>query len=483
MCMAMTVVRDKTKKDPYMCATLINMFKRGELRKDHPLQRKPDQWTTEARNGFVVTVIKHEDVDSIKICEQINGQTVILWLIDGIQRLTTIEKYRKNLFSLGKNIEFPIVYYQVAREDNDGNLVKDNDGNLVYNTVEFDLRNKYYRDLPEELKEKFDNFPIDVVKHLDCSDEEIGYHIRRYNRQTSMNANQNTITYMDSIAKYVKAISENNRFFADCGNYRESEKKKNVIDRVVTESIMAIYHLDNWKKGKSMGAYLNKESSKCEFDTYNEELGRLSKIIDQDTTGKLFNSKNSFIWFALFHKFVDLNIEDRKFADFLDAFISELHGKKMSEADNKSFDELESNRATKDKRNIIEKINLLTLLMKDFLHTYDKSMGDGISTEEFISVNVGIDINDVIADMDFYNQSLDELLDITVRIESKLRHHENRLSLLGLMAYSYKEDVDLEEWLGRYSKSTNTYLADQKKNYIHMRDSLNKYLKQSVSIA
>ena len=113
-------VRDKTKKDTYMCITLSNMFKRGELRKDHPLQRKPDQWTTEARNGFIVTVIKHEDVDSIKICEQINGQVVILWLIDGIQRLTTVEKYRKNLFSLGKNIEFPIVCYQIARRDNDG---------------------------------------------------------------------------------------------------------------------------------------------------------------------------------------------------------------------------------------------------------------------------------------------------------------------------------------------------------------------------
>ena len=40
----MELVRDKTKHDTYMNSTLQNMFKRGELRRDHPQQRKADQW-------------------------------------------------------------------------------------------------------------------------------------------------------------------------------------------------------------------------------------------------------------------------------------------------------------------------------------------------------------------------------------------------------------------------------------------------------
>ena len=78
---------------------------------------------------------------------------------------------------------------------------------ITLEDVEYDLRGKGYNDLPEELKEKFDNFTIDVVKHLDCTDEEIGYHIRRYNRQSSMNNNETSVTYMDAIAKEVKDIS------------------------------------------------------------------------------------------------------------------------------------------------------------------------------------------------------------------------------------------------------------------------------------
>ena len=187
--------RDKTKKDTYMCATLLNMFSRKELRKNHPQQRKADKWKSDARDGFIATAIKHEDVDSIKICEQLVDGKVILWLIDGLQRLTVLEKYKKGIFKLGKNVELPIVYYQRP-----GKTI-DEYGAPVMEDVEFDLREKGYGDLPMELKEKFDNYQIDVVKHLDCTDEEIGYHIRRYNRQTSMNHNENSITYMDAIAK------------------------------------------------------------------------------------------------------------------------------------------------------------------------------------------------------------------------------------------------------------------------------------------
>ena len=82
--------RDKTKKDTYMCATLLNMFSRRELRKNHPQQRKADKWKSDARDGFIATAIKHEDVDSIKICEQLVDGKVILWLIDGLQRLSLI---------------------------------------------------------------------------------------------------------------------------------------------------------------------------------------------------------------------------------------------------------------------------------------------------------------------------------------------------------------------------------------------------------
>ena len=186
----MDLLRDRRVKDAYMNSTIQNMLARGELRGDHPQQRKPDQWNKHDKDGLIVTVLRGEDIDSIKVCEQLTEQGVVLWVIDGLQRLTVLNSYRNGTFKLGKGIEYPILSYQRVKKDNRGKILKDEEENYVYEVNKIDLCGKGYEDLPLELKEGFDNYKIDVVKHLDCSDEEIGYHIRRYNRQSSMNASR-----------------------------------------------------------------------------------------------------------------------------------------------------------------------------------------------------------------------------------------------------------------------------------------------------
>lgn len=475
MCM---MVRDKTKKDAYMCATLLNMFQRGELRKNHPQQRKADKWKTDARDGFVATVLKHEDVDSIKICEQIINKKVYLWLIDGLQRLTVLERFKKGTFKIGKNIEFPIIFYQKSVTTQDGEAVFDEYGVRVTEDVEYDLRGKGYNDLPEELKEKFDNFTIDVVKHLDCTDEEIGYHIRRYNRQSSMNNNETSVTYMDAIAKEVKDISQEHDFFKNCGKFTPSEKQNGTCERVVCESLMAMFHLEDWQKNaKKMGAYLNSHTSGEEFDIFKEELTRLEVIVGDDFKD-LFTSKDSFLFFTLFHKFVALGVDDKYFVEFLTNFENDLHSRNVEDCDNLSFDDINANRATKDKSVVQRKINILMSLMEDFLHIDEEKNLVTNDIESFVSICVGIDKEEVHADMDCYNQSLDDLLNATVRIESKLRHDQNRPSLLAMVVYSFKNEVDLDDWLIEYATKNNTYFIDQKKNYLHMLQDYERYQKK-----
>ena len=462
--------RDKTKKDTYMVKTLLNMFKRKQLNKNHPLQRKADQWTDEAKSGLVATVIKGEDVDSIKICEQILSSTeFILWLIDGLQRLTVLESYRNNAFKIGKSLEMPYVYYQ--KENEDGEM----------ETIKYDLRGRYFEDLPEELQDAFDSYAIDVVKHLDCSDEEVAYHIGRYNRQTSMNTNQKNILPMYKVAGFIKKISDNNVFFEECGSYTEIEIRKGVVDRVVSESIMTMFHLDNWTKGKTMSKFLNENATQKEFEIFESELDRLSKIIDKKTTGKLFNSKNSFIWFAVFHKFTRYGVDDSKFKDFLIAFQNDLHSKTFEEYDNDSFDTYENNKSTKDKKVVLAKLDILDKLMREYLHIDEVELSEEteiITPETFISDMVDMPVNTVKEEMDFYEETLDGLESNTIRDGSKLLEVENRLSLLAMVAYSYKNDVDLDDWLEEYAANNNTYYMDQRKNYSHMVNDFKQYQKR-----
>lgn len=503
----MTMIgRDKVKRDQMMLGTLLNQFRRGQINKNHPLQRKPDQWNDEAQSGLAASVIKGEDIDSIKICEQIlSSLEFILWLIDGLQRLTVLESFRNNAFAIKTNLEIPIMYYQGVDE------------NGKVSVIEYDLRGKRYKDLPDELKEKFDSYPVDIVKHLDCTDEEIAYHIARYNRQTSMNVNQKNILVAWKIAPEIKKLVSN-RFFKDCGNYNPKEDTKEVFNRIVCESIMTMFHLDNWKKAaKQISLYLNDNATNDEFEIFESELNRLYKIINQDTVGQLFNAKNSFIWFAAFHKFTEFGIEDIRFANFLEEFQRTLHSKIFTEYENESFDTYDANKGTKDKKVVNAKLDMIEQLMKEYLHitdvtedkneatynkegTYSELSENKTETENnikssdnkvinvneseqntgcddeilsFVKENVADDIEEV--DIDEYQEFVDEYL----KIDNPL-YIQCKAALMALTAYAYRteKDVELATWLENYQKNATdkNYSPSQDINYKYIKMDFDNYI-------
>ena len=472
----MTMVgRDKVKKDQMMLGTLLNQFKRGQINKNHPLQRKPDQWSDEAKSGLAATIIKGEDIDSIKICEQIVSSTeFILWLIDGLQRLTVLESFKNNAFEIKKSLEMPIMYYQGVDENGKVGVIK------------YDLRGKKYKDLPDELKEKFDSYAVDIVKHLDCTDEEIAYHIARYNRQTSMNVNQKNILVAWKIAPEIKKLVSN-RFFMDCGNYNPKEDTKEVFNRIVCESIMTMFHLDNWKKSKQMSLYLNENATKDEFEVFENELNRLYEITDQDTVGKLFNSKNSFIWFAAFHTFTQFGIEDIKFIDFLEEFQKTLHSKTFVEYENKSFDTYDDGKGTKDKKVVKAKLNMLEQLMKEYLHITEETNSEtennntaesdtksceSDSTLKFIQNNVSKDVSN--EDIEEYQ----DFMDSYVNIDSEL-YKQCSMALMALTAYAYKcdRDVELGKWIENcQSRKWQNLSPSQEVNFKYMKRSFDNFI-------
>ena len=77
---------------------------------------------------------------------------------------------------------------------------------------------------------------------------------------------------------------------------------------------------------------------------------------------------------------------------------------------------------------------------------------------------------------------LKDLENNTIRDDSKLLDIANRLSLIAMVAYSYKNDVDLDGWLEEYAANNNTYFMNQRKNYSHMLNDFRQYQKK-VAIA
>lgn len=494
----MKLLRDKVKRDTYMASKVCGMISRGDLRNDHPQQRKSGQWEKEVRDNFIVTVLRNEDFDPIKICEQLTKNGVVLWLIDGLQRCTTIENYKAGKFALGKNINPSIIEYQEVRKDENGKIIRDENGNTVYDIVSYDLRGKSYAHLPEKLKEDFDNCPVEVVKHLDCSDEEVGRHIVRYNSGAKMNVAQKTITYMCNVARDVKKLS-GHAFFSDCVNFSDVKDRNGTIDKIVNETIMGLNFFDQWKRNATqLGKFLNEYATKDMFKDFEGKLDRLYNIVTP-VTGKLFSEKNALIWFMLFDKFSKTGLADENFGEFLNSFgklenikVTLEHNRKpkgIDETNNLSFAEIDTCNSTKDKGIIEDKLYILETLMNDFLHideteisnTEIESNNTEDNTQENVEETVLAFVQNAV-NSDVTEKEVEEYTDLVdycfnhnqIKIDIPL-YQKCQMALIALMAYACrnnKED-DFEKWIKQYQNQTNFSLS-QKDNYTYMRKSLDK---------
>ena len=91
-----------------------------------------------------------------------------------------------------------------------------------------------------------------------------------------MNVSQKAFTYIGTFADKIKRIKDNNRFLKDCTMLNELDKKKGIWERVIIECVMAMFHLEEWKKApRDICKYLNENGTEEEFDTLNKYFNML----------------------------------------------------------------------------------------------------------------------------------------------------------------------------------------------------------------
>lgn len=473
-----TQTMENCKTDKISIASIIKKIDKHTIRFDHPLQRESDQWTPSMKGNLVSDILQGNRLHPLIFAEQIINGVPIIWDLDGKQRCTNAYSFANNGYKISKNIRRWNIRYQTTEKDENGMEILDENGFPIAKNEECDIRSKRFSDLPEELQEKFLDYTFNYDQYLNCSEEDIGYHIERYNDGKPMNKAQKGITKIGTeFAEMVKSIS-NMPFFKEMGGYKVSEFNNGTINRVVVESVMAANFFDDWKKDlEDQCRYIKENATTDTFDNFEDMVGRLEKVITDDVAD-MFDSKDSFLYFGLFAKFISTGLNDEKFVEFLAEFSQSLHSKVVNGV---SYDELCINKktgktyGTKDKYVVTPKMEILELLMKEYLHIEDAKP---LNKEEFISKYVELPINEVKQDMDIYEETLTELEDNAIRDGSKLLNEENCLSLLAMVAYSYKHDIDLDKWLEDYAAKNNTYFMDQAKNFYFMVENLKQYQKK-----
>ena len=431
-------------------------------------------WDNPAINELIVTVLTEDYIPPIILGEEeLGGDLTQQYIVDGIQRTTALNKFRHMNWKTTKSFENSVIQYQAKMRDDEGHLIKDKDGSILWENREFDIKNKTFEQLPDELKKKFDDYQIRIVIHQNCTMQEISKLVRRYNRNKSMGSNQKALTWIPTYARKIKNIA-NNEFYKNCVSYSKSMRKNGTYEQTVANSVMATFHLNDWKKTPNdRNEYLEENSSFDEFEKVNEYGNRIAKVCGNKFQN-IFVFKDILCWIATFDKFTKLGVKDNKFAEFVNALVNDLHDKVIGEW---SYDLLDKEAGTSDKKIIQAKIDIYTALMMDYLHidTETLTINPEETTISFVQENANPDATE--EDIEFYRDMVEDC----VRVDEPVYQQCER-AVIAIMAYACmkEQDEEFEKWIQRYKNQIN-FSPSQKTNFTYMKNSFDKYVQKGAS--
>lgn len=431
-------------------------------------------WDNPAINELIVTVLTEDYIPPIILGEEeLGGDLTQQYIVDGIQRTTALNKFRHMNWKTTKSFENSVIQYQAKMRDDEGHLIKDEDGSILWENREFDIKNKTFEQLPDELKKKFDDYQIRIVIHQNCTMQEISKLVRRYNRNKSMGSNQKALTWIPTYARKIKNIA-NNEFYKNCVAYSKPMRKNGTYEQTVANSVMATFHLNDWKKTPNdRNEYLEENSSFDEFEKVNEYGNRIAKVCC-DKFQNVFVFKDILCWIATFHNFTKLGLEDNKFAEFVNALVNDLHDKVVGEW---SYDMLDKEAGTSDKKIIQAKIDTYTALMIDYLHIDAETVIENSeeTTLSFVQENANPDATE--EDIEFYKDMVEDC----VRVDEPVYQQCER-AVIAIMAYACmkEQDEEFEKWIQKYKNQTN-FSPSQKTNFTDMKNSFDKYVQKGAT--
>ena len=279
--------------------------------------------------------------------------------------------FRYGNTKITKNLDECMITYQRKILDEDGKPKRDEQGEIIWESVEYDIRNKTYEQLPEELKDRFNGYQLETAVHQECDITEISKLVRKYNNHTALNQAQRAFTYVDAFAGEIRRIIDN-RFFLDMYTCNRNDRKNGTLERIVGDMVLLCNYPDQYKKDTKQGfKWLNENGTISDFEDTNNLLTRLMVSVDATPEiRKLFNSKHAHIFVAAFKAFTESGRNDTEFGRFLEWFVS---GGSETEIDGKVWDILGVDRSTRDAGVVHTKVDYLVAVMGQYFKEVSKA--------------------------------------------------------------------------------------------------------------
>lgn len=276
-----------------------NYISMGKITFDNVYQRG-FVWNNARKSLLIHTLLLDYPVPAIYAIETENGYDIL----DGQQRSVALSEYRKNKFKLSNvpNVEY---------EDLNGNFEV------------IDINGKKYTDLPEELRDRIDDYVLDIICFKNITEDEIRELFYRLNNGMTLSS-ADLARAKNKDMETIKEIA-NHKIFTTLFTPKRLLKKPQ--DEIVVKTWMALNEKIVDYSGKHyntiMGQLIISEKEKSEiieaYDKAYEGL-KIVQIVNKD----IFNLIKKKLHFLSYIGFIGKFQTHQQFAEWVIRFYSDI---------------------------------------------------------------------------------------------------------------------------------------------------------------
>lgn len=236
---------------PRTLSAIVSDLQSGTISLEHKLQRKEGQWNNEQKTNLLINILKGYPINpTYAITEKISERKKLLYVIDGVQRISTVRDFIGNELKLNK---------KAAPIELDGEVIE--------------LAGKKFENLSEELQDRIKNYELTVCSLSDYNEDDVRQMFKGINSGAKLTKSQESVIYIsDELLEKFNTVLEN-EFWSKTA-LTPTDIRKNT-DRDIL--IQCLYLISE----KEITGFSNKDLYQFLGETSSEEIDSLiEKITD-----------------------------------------------------------------------------------------------------------------------------------------------------------------------------------------------------------
>lgn len=277
-------------------STLVKNMTAGTIQLTHKLQRKEGQWNNKQKSDLIDSLLRKYPINPTYAIKE----NSTLYVIDGVQRLSTVRDYINNSFALSKDLD-PV----------------------EVNGIEKDIAGKKFKKLDEETQEAITGAELQIYELIACSEKDVREMFRRQNAgKVLSNGQLRVVIESDELSNIICSLAKH-PFIQKI--LTPAQKKKDLDKDIVREIIMLTEASDEYDFGsfrsKDIDAfieYYNDNINEEKINILKSGLDRLNEAFGDDV--KIKQTSIPMVCYGIYEVIMD-NKNTEKYIDWLHNFI------------------------------------------------------------------------------------------------------------------------------------------------------------------